>query len=291
MKQEYNLLTGALRVFKDFSLKNCNEEFSYDFNNASFELLKKKYHIEQIAGNGDELSKVLKLLRWCCDNILHNGGTKDVDFVPKTSIDILDYSFQKGYEYGVYCRLQAIVFSEICLALGIKSRILHCLPFSPYDFDTHVVSIVYLSSLNKWIMVDPGNNGYFLDLYNNILSPMEIRSKLANNEHIHCNTDIFPNVSDLSFEDKEKNYKTYMAKNLFYFKSLKFNTYGSDLLHNQKTIYCIPIGFDIHNREIAYCEYAINNTPEHLADDWKNALYEFRHRNTYDFLDEQHFFS
>lgn len=84
---------------------------------------------------------------------------------------------------------------------------LHCLPFSPNDFDTHVVSIVYISDLGKWIMLDASNNRFFIDSDNNILSPMEIRSRLA------CNDDIECNVSD-------DNYKRYMAKNMFYFKSL-----------------------------------------------------------------------
>lgn len=163
MEFEYLLFTGALRVFKDFTYSNFAHDFQYDFNNVNLLILKEKYNITQVAGNGDELSKVLNLLRWCCDNVLHNGGSKDVEFIPKTSVDILDYAYQKGYENGVYCRLQSIVFTESCLALGIKSRIVHCLPFSPNDFDSHVISIVFINSLNKWIMVDAGSNGYFLD--------------------------------------------------------------------------------------------------------------------------------
>lgn len=141
MECEYSLLVGALKVFDDFSESNSKIDFVYDYNNEKFNTLKSKYKISDIAGKGAEINKVLNLLKWCSQNVLHNGGTKDVEFIPKTSIDILNYSFQKGREYGVYCRLQAIVFTECCLALGIKSRILHCSPYSPYDFDTHVVSI------------------------------------------------------------------------------------------------------------------------------------------------------
>ena len=154
MHNDYDLYTGALRVFHDFGASNNSIEdysFSYDFNSPQYEYLKSKYHIDSVAGNGSELEKALKLLKWCSQNVLHNGGTKDVEFIPKTSGDILDYAFGKGREFGVYCRLQAIVFTECCLALGIKSRILHCLPFSPNDFDTHVVSIVYIPDLSKFM--------------------------------------------------------------------------------------------------------------------------------------------
>ena len=280
MHNDYDLYTGALRVFHDFSASNDNIEdysFSYDLTSPQYEYLKSKYHIDSVAGNGSELEKALKLLKWCSQNVLHNGGTKDVEFIPKTSGDILDYAFGKGREFGVYCRLQAIVFTECCLALGIKSRILHCLPFSPNDFDTHVVSIVYITDLAKWILLDAGNNRYFTDSKNTILSPMQIRTRLALDGDIKCN-------------EPDDNYKTYMAKNMFYFKSLKYNTYGSDLLKNQETVYCIPTGFDVLDREIAYCEYAIRNTPAEFVKDWEAALSEYKERKSFPCISSDLFF-
>ena len=277
MEREYSLLTGALKVFDTFSGNGSKINFLYDYNDEKFDQLRSKYRINDIAGNGTELDKVLNLLKWCSINVLHNGGTKDVEFIPKTSIDILDYSFQKGREFGVYCRLQAIVFTECCLALGIKSRILHCLPYSPYDFDTHVVSIVYIKDFDKWILVDPGNNRYFLDENHNILSPIEARTRLGNNDFIKCNV-------------PDDNYMRYMAKNLFYFRSLQINTFGSDLIPNQKDIYCVPKGFNVLEREVAYCEYAIKNSPTHLVDDWKKALDSFKNRTYFINLSAKDFF-
>lgn len=278
MNNEYYTYIGALRVFNDFSCQTNEYAFSYDYNASGYEKLLTKYRIDKVAGNGSELDKALNLMKWCSENVLHNGGTKDVEFIPKTSVDILDYAFQKGREYGVYCRLQAIVFTECCLALGIKSRILHCLPFSPNDFDTHVVSMVYISDMAKWIMLDASNNRYFVNSDKTILSPMEIRSKLAYDDNIECNV-------------PDDNYKRYMAKNMFYFKSPKINTFGSDLLTEQKTIYCIPCGFDVLEREIAYCQYAINNTSEEFAQDWERALSTYQKRKSIDCLPAKLFFA
>ena len=265
MQSNYNLLIGALKSFNGFTGDNIKIDFVYDYDALGFSELLSKYPIEEVAGNGSEIEKALNLLSWCSENVLHNGGTKDVEFIPKTSLDILNYSYKKGREYGVYCRLQAIVFTECCLALGIKSRILHCLPFSPYDFDTHVVSMVYINSLKKWIMLDPGNNRYFTDEKNTILSPLEIRERLGNDDYIKCNVE-------------DDSYKSYMAKNLFYFKSLQNNTFGSDMQTEQETIYCIPKGFNVLEREIAYCKYAIKNSPPHLVADWEKALEEYTER-------------
>lgn len=276
----YNIYSGALRAFNNFDAKcnNASADFTYIFDAPEYKKLISKYHIDEVAGNGSELDKALNLMKWCAENVLHNGGTKDVEFVPKTSVDILDYAFKKGKEFGVYCRLQSIVFTECCLALGIKSRILHCLPFSPNDFDSHVVSIVWIENLKKWIMLDSGNGRYFMDSDNNILSPIEIRTKMALNEEIKCNED-------------DENYKLYMAKNLFYFKSLQINTYGSDLLDNQNEIYCIPTGFDVLDREVAYCEYAIKNSPTEFVDDWKKALAEYKGRTSFIGMTADNFFA
>lgn len=147
MEREYSLLIGALRTLNVFSENSEQIEFTYNYCAPGFSDLLKNYPVQEIAGKGNELDKALNLLRWCSENVLHNGGTKDVEFIPKTSLNILNYAYKKGWEYGVYCRLQAIVFTECCLALGIKSRILHCLPFGPYDFDSHVISIVYIAAL------------------------------------------------------------------------------------------------------------------------------------------------
>lgn len=255
--EEYNLYKKLLQQYDNFDGAS-DIAFEYDFDNNNFSDLISKYKIDKVAGDGSELDKVLNLMNWCSHNVLHNEGLKDVEFINKNSIDILDYSFGKGKEFGVYCRLQAIVFTECCLALGIKSRIVHCLPYSSTDFESHVVSIVYINNLKKWIMIDAGNNQYFVDEKGIMLSPLEIRYRIANEMFIKCNM-------------KDDAYITYMAKNLFYFKSLRLNTFGSDDIDNQD-LYCVPKGFDVLKREIEYCEYAIRSLPDYLTEDWKNQL-------------------
>lgn len=54
------------------------------------------YPVQEIAGKGNELDTALNLLRRCSENVLHNGGTKDVEFIPKTSLNILNYDYKRG---------------------------------------------------------------------------------------------------------------------------------------------------------------------------------------------------
>ncbi len=274
MNNEYLLLTGALKVFNDFTCSNEGYYIEHDITHPKYELLKSKYPVVQTAGDGSDFSKAVNLLRWVHDNVLHCDGTKDIEAIPLDSISILDYSFGKGIEFGVWCYHQAIVFTECCLAIGLLARKIHCLPFSPNDFEAHAVSMVYITEMKKWILFDPGNNAYFLDENGNALSPLEARERLAD-DNITMNSDLLPDDTK-NFNEKAAWYKQYMAKNLFYIKFSSINTFGTYSVENQTTYHLIPRGFNAQGREIAYCEYAIKNCPEPLRQDWENHLSSFR---------------
>jgi hypothetical protein len=277
MNNEYLLLTGALRVFDDFSKSSCpNFTIEHDVQNPKFELLRNQYSLLEIAGDGDDFSKAVNLMRIVYDNVLHCGGGADAD-IQGDPISIMEYSFGKGRMPGIYCRQQAVVLTECCLAVGLIARTIHCLPFSPNDFDTHVVSMVYINELNKWVLFDQSNNAYFTDKNGIALSPLEARKLLGRDE---------VNVCENIQRDVES-YKQYMAKNLFYIKFWAKNTFGTDLVDNQTTYHLTPLGFDVKDREIAYCEYAIKNCPEEIKKGWEEALEEFGNQRIHVVSEEQ----
>ena len=230
-------------------------------------MLRTQYSLIEVAGNGSNFSKAVTLMHWVYNNVLHCGGGADVD-IQRDPISILEYSFGKGRVPGIYCRHQAVVFSECCLSIGLMARKIHCLPFSPNDYDTHVVSMVYINELNKWVLFDQSNNAYFTNKDGTVLSPLEARRLLGRDE-------IF--VSE-SIQREVESYKQYMAKNLFYIKFSARNTFGTDLVKNQITYHLTPLGFDAKDREIAYCEYAIKNCPEDVRKGWYGALEDFKNQ-------------
>lgn len=126
-------------------------------------------------------------------------------------------------------------------------------------------------------MIDAGNGRYFLDKNDNILSPLEVRRKLGNKEFIKCN------VSD-------EHYLLYMAKNLFYFKSPQINIFGADLIKQQKSIYCVPKGFNVSEREIGYCQHAISNSAPQFILEWEKVLNEYLNRTEIIIASESCFF-
>lgn len=71
MSNEYLLLTGALRVFDDFSQSNCdNFIIGHDVNSPKLDLLRSNYNVLEIAGSGNDFSKSIKLMEWVHWNIV-----------------------------------------------------------------------------------------------------------------------------------------------------------------------------------------------------------------------------
>ena len=266
MNNEYLLLTGALKVFNNFSeLSYDNFIIKHDFKNPKLEFLRNQYSLLEVAGNGNDFSKAVNIMRWVHDNVLHFGGGGEVE-LSKDSISILNYTFGKGQVPGIFCYHIAIVFTECCLAVGLTARTIHCKPFSPNDVDTHVVSMVYINEINKWVFFDPNNNAYFTDKNGIVLSPLEVRDLLGQDE-----------VCVVGNPQAEPEwYKQYMAKNLFYIKFWAINTLGTDLIENQVIYYLAPLGFDVRMREIAYCEYAIKINPPENRKGWEDYLDEVK---------------
>jgi len=147
MNDTYRLLSGALRVFEHFPEAGCEHFFiEHDIENPNFELLHNQYSILEIAGDGSDFSKAINLMRWVHENVRHCGGGREVD-ISKDAVSILNYTFGKGKMPGIFCYHIAIVYTECCLAAGLTARTIQCKPFSPYDLDMHVVSMVYINEI------------------------------------------------------------------------------------------------------------------------------------------------
>ena len=206
-------------------------------------------------------------MHWVHKNVPHCGGGAEVD-VTLDALSILSYTVGKGFAPGIYCYHIATVLTECCLAAGLTARTIHCKPYNPNDVDTHVVSMVFVSEMNKWVLFDPNNDAYFTDKGGVALSPLEARTLLGRDEILVVGKP----------QTEPDSYKQYMAKNLFYIKFWARNTFGTDLAANQKIYFLAPLGFDLRTREIAYCEYAIKNSPEENRKSWIAALNQFKNQ-------------
>jgi hypothetical protein len=136
---------GLLILFDNFDscLDKNIESFQYCTGDKKLIEIREKYRVDEVAGNGNELSKVLNLLDWISTSISHKGNISED--IAMNTIALMNHSYQKGKNNGINCRMKATILTEMFLSIGIISRILSLHPLNPSDQDNHVVSQVWLS--------------------------------------------------------------------------------------------------------------------------------------------------
>jgi len=232
-KKRQETLTALLSEYNDFHRDDTSDvEFTYNYDHPKLAELKNKYDLGTVAGTGDTQSKVVNLLAWLGRGTHHNGRYGHAE---SNALALLEYSYGQGARKGINCRSLSIVLSEMCLSVGIQARALWLMPYNPKDIDNHVVVMAYIPEKEKWIMVDPSWNVYFMDEEDEILSPMEVRERMVNGKVLRINKDA---------KRGEMGYITYMAKDMFYFLSIKDTYYGA-FDSDRTSVYLCPKNFDL----------------------------------------------
>lgn len=231
-----------------------NSEIKYEFNCPEFIELNEKYDLAYIAKSGSEFQKAKRLVKFFAPKLYHSSWYDN--HIECNALKLLEYSFDNK-DQGINCLNKSKIIQECCLALKIFARRVSIMPFSPYDFDNHVVVEIFDSKLNKWIMIDPTTNGYFIDADKTPLSLLEIRNKFALDEFVTfvlCNE----RTSDLEkLKEKHLDINSYICKNLFYFNVEEVNTFGeADFL------YFVPENYVIKDNIIKNLQYRVDNLPD-----------------------------
>ena len=258
VQQMLDVYSGILFHNQDFETGN-EEDVIYEFDCPEFNELRTKYNLVKIAGNGSDFARAKRLLHYLAPRLTHSSWYDN--HIECNALRLLEYSLNNP-EQGINCLNKSKILVECCMALGIYARRVSIMPFSPYDFDNHVVAEIYDRTLEKWIMLDPTSDGYFIDETKTPLSLLEMRSKFANAGFVTY-------VSSMSsLKDIEKlrvkyaDVNMYICKNLFYFKIEKHSTFGE----KYEYLYVVPSHYSIKETKQANCKYRIANIPaEHEA--------------------------
>lgn len=182
-----------------------------------------KYH--------DTWNKAIAVAKTVCANIPHdNQKTEPTD---KTAIGLWQYS--KNLNSGINCKYHSIMLHEMLNAIGIKNRIIWCMPMDSTDRDCHVVNHVWLPEYNKWAMLDSDMNTFMKGADGLPMSIAEIREALISD--IQCTES--PILSSVT---RPNYYKCYLAKNLYWFETLQetgYDLYDKPMIH----IRLLPVNF------------------------------------------------
>jgi len=173
--------------------------------------VRKFFNLDSVAGDGDEISKILNILHFAHNVIRHDGGNFAL-----CEFDAIDlYNYHKSTGEGVNCRHLAIALNEMYLSMGIPSRYVTCMPYNLGDQDCHVINSVWSSQYQKWIWIDPTFEAYVKDENGNYLSIQEVRERLIEGRPVFLNEDA--NWNNENKQTKEYYLDSYMAKNLYWF--------------------------------------------------------------------------
>lgn len=211
--------------------------FSYDFANPKLNILREKYDLEKIAGNGNEIDKIINLMKWVHRTVGWDGmnGIK----TESNSLSIINETVTNSLK--VNCRGIGIVLSEVYLAMGFKSKFVVCLPKSVQDDDCHIVTIVYSETKRKWLMMDACLQSYATDEEGNILSIREIRDYFINHSTVN-----FPDAINANGISGDYSWYRgyYLRKNFYRFEFHRISGFGLEDNYLRDLVQLVPAGYD-----------------------------------------------
>lgn len=217
----------------DYSDNRFIPKFEYQkANHPDLVRVRTMFKLDSIAGNGSELSKVFNLLDWLHNTVSHNCCTA---FSERNAINLI----AKGKENGMNCRMLAIALNECFLSLGIKSRYVTCMPKESVFMDCHVINMVYINDLNKWIWIDPSCGGYAMNEKGELLSIEEVRERLVNDKPVILNANASWRKGQL--ETTQHYFYEYMAKNLYRMESPVISEYNIESWKSGKRIMFVEL--------------------------------------------------
>lgn len=221
--------------------------FTYErAQNGRLQDVRTYFKLDSIAGNGNEISKILNIMYWIHNNVTHDGGNYAL-----AEFDAIDlYQYHKATNKGLNCRHLSISLNEMYLSMGIKSRYVTCLPKDEKDNDCHVICNVWVDSLQKWIWIDPTFAAYIKDEKGNFLGIEEVRERLLDGRPLVLNEDA--NWNNKNKQTKEGYLMNYMAKNLYWLQvpvSSQFNPESRYRNNVNKFVSLLPIGYTRSNME------------------------------------------
>lgn len=257
-QQMLDIYSGTLFHNQEFESGNA-KEIIYEFDCPEFEELRNRYNLIKIAGKGSDFTRAKRLLHYLAPRLTHSSWYDN--HITCNALRLLEYSLDNP-EQGINCLNKSKILVECCLALGIYARRVSIIPYSPYDFDNHVVTEIYDRALAKWIMLDPTTDGYFIDETKTPLSLLEMRSKFANAAWITFvpSTNRLKEIQKLPVKHLDTN--MYICKNLFYFQIEQYSTFGE----KDQYLYFVPLHYSILQTKQANLKYRIDRLPDEYED-------------------------
>jgi hypothetical protein len=252
LRANYENYRFLLKKFSAYSDEKPVWSSSFSCKNAAsdsaLQHLKEKYALDKLAQNKNDLDACLKAMDWTFSHLLHKDFSEFNGNLH--ALEIVDFS--RSNRVTVNCLCHATVLTEVLLAMGFKARAISCLPIDVIPNDNHVVTMVFIASLNKWVMLDPALCCYITDKNSVMLSIPEIRQSLIDDSPLEVHpygrflNAKSPGSGYVAFDKAE--YFVYLYKNFFRFMSCAVQGANPDA-EDPIFYHLIPDAYLAHNTE------------------------------------------
>ncbi|MDP4196645.1 MAG: transglutaminase-like domain-containing protein [Bacteroidota bacterium] len=248
--KDFLMLVSRIRSVGDYEyiLKNAEKynnndkrelpHFTYQaYDNPKLISLRKTLNLDSLAGSGNDISKIISLMHWLHNTVPHDGNHSNPD--ERNALSMLNIC--KKEKRGLNCRGLAIVLNECYLAMGFKSRFVTCLPKDSLliDPDCHVINMVYVPSLKKWIWIDPTFDAYVMNEKGELLGIEEVRQRIISGSTLIINPDA--NWNHMTSQTKDGYLLSYMTKNLYRLECPVSSEYNYETKEDGKLISYIQL--------------------------------------------------
>lgn len=230
--------------FADYETKGTVIPFVYQESDAdSLRVLRKRYNLDEIAGEGSELKRILRLRQWVYNQLRNDSQCFfEIERVSKmkwNTITVLNELREKPFL--VDCGTYAVVMTEVMLAMGWKAKWVQCLPVDLRYNESHCVTHVWSNEFNKWIIVDAAQDIFYFNSKGIPFGLPDLRRAIINRERV------------LIFSDAKKEkgriwLNNYWIKNVFRFHCLLNSCFSMFDVETVNHVFLNPKGYNIEDK-------------------------------------------
>lgn len=244
----YNNLLKKYPSFK-YETVDFHTEYRIDKDNLKYI---EKYDFKRLLEPKDFLMKLINVCRFV------------YRFVPAFK-PLIDNPYKyNGFElmnlcmqgHSLNCAGYSIMFNDLMLTLGFKSKCVYCRPYDFYDLESHVLCQVYNEKTDRWIVVDSAQGSIPCDENNEGINILELRDRIMNQKKIK----LLRSRHSYHSEEFYNKYISYLNKDLFMFLSI--DSYGLDYRTDGARL-IVPDTFELNKKDIPF-EYLLTNNSFYL---------------------------
>lgn len=232
-KERIELLRNATPYASD----TAHYHFVYQQDTLQAQKIRAYFRLDTLLTDSSATTwnKALALAKFVASHIPHANQTKYPE--KRNAIDLWKYT--REVEPAFNCRLHSILLHELMLSEGITNRFVTCLPADTLDSDCHVVNLVWLPEQNKWAMIDSDMQAWISNPEGTPLSLAEMRERYISGSPMQ----IHPLFDSLKEDFNYDYYRSYWAKNLYWFICWEETGYGKEDSMKGRQITLAPARF------------------------------------------------